>query len=409
MLMAVLAFAASGYGGAPADRFVPVQRDQQACALSSKWGTGQPLAGRHSNFVQFSEGKPTWNGEPIDEATLRDYVKRAKAIVPRPTLTLFGRGAGCDELIRIATLIEAAGDCKPVICVVSFRDPPARDPVPPPPPLPPKLARSVLERSVVAQEPLRWITRDDYPPAALRAGQQGTTSVTLRVDDKGLPTGCRVKGSTASALLDQTTCTLLMARARFTPALDAEGRPTSSEYESRYRWEIPPRERFPLASWVREIRFTIGSEGEILSCGEQAYGEAWVSPKTGCERTRARPRKMLKDVRGTATGPVTITMRQLHTLAGSPLPVAPALPAAFKAVLGSRVRFVITPEGNAENCVANYGRGAVMLSAAACDRIGHYGRGSTRQPVTTVATFYTDGDPRVLKAATALAKSVDWP
>jgi protein TonB len=48
-----------------------------------------------------------------------------------------------------------------------------------------------------------------------------------------------VTSSSGTPELDSTTCSLVQRRARFTPATDGEGQPTSGSYNGRVRWQIP--------------------------------------------------------------------------------------------------------------------------------------------------------------------------
>ena len=82
------------------------------------------------------------------------------------------------------------------------------------------------------------ISMDDYPAEALRRGEQGTVRVEISVDAAGHASGCRVAMSSGSALLDDTTCSLLTARARFKPARDARGRPVPDVYRQAITWRI---------------------------------------------------------------------------------------------------------------------------------------------------------------------------
>ena len=98
--------------------------------------------------------------------------------------------------------------------------------------------KPVVTRPVLSMtRPL--ITNDDYPAAAIRAEQQGTTNFAVTVSAQGLVSACEITGSSGSALLDDTSCNILSARAQFTPALDSDGHPTEAVYRNRFRWELP--------------------------------------------------------------------------------------------------------------------------------------------------------------------------
>ncbi len=106
---------------------------------------------------------------------------------------------------------------------------------PPAPPPPPKIAKPLKPKSA----PSSWVTNDDYPPAALRAEQQGTTGFRLDVDATGRVTNCTVTASSGSSVLDGAACSLLKRRARFDPAQDASGNKIPAAFSSRFRWELP--------------------------------------------------------------------------------------------------------------------------------------------------------------------------
>lgn len=88
-------------------------------------------------------------------------------------------------------------------------------------------------------DPRRFVTDDDYPPAALRAEERGTVVARLTLSAHGIVIDCRVLEPSGSAILDRTTCALLSRRARFTGALDAEGKPTASAFDIRFAWVLP--------------------------------------------------------------------------------------------------------------------------------------------------------------------------
>ena len=112
---------------------------------------------------------------------------------------------------------------------------PPNPPAPPQPPRPPAVAKKLTPRG----SPQSWVTNDDYPAAALRAEQAGTTGFRLDVDATGKVTNCTVTSSSGSALLDNTACSLLKRRARFNAAEDASGNKIPAPYSSRFTWKIP--------------------------------------------------------------------------------------------------------------------------------------------------------------------------
>ena len=106
-------------------------------------------------------------------------------------------------------------------------------PAPPPPPPPPRQSQA---RSLTGSLP-GLISGDDYPPSALDNNEQGSVQVSLTIGANGRVTGCSSSGS-ASATLKSATCRLLTARARFSPAQDANGNPTTSTYSQTITWRI---------------------------------------------------------------------------------------------------------------------------------------------------------------------------
>lgn len=83
-----------------------------------------------------------------------------------------------------------------------------------------------------------FIQDGDYPPEALRAGVGGRTEVRLTVSAKGLVSDCAIARSSGTVALDETSCILVSRRARFTPALDAAGRPTQAVYQLGVAWSL---------------------------------------------------------------------------------------------------------------------------------------------------------------------------
>jgi periplasmic protein TonB len=121
--------------------------------------------------------------------------------------------------------------------VVTPRAPvaPPAPPAPPPPPPPPVTV--VPPRSATGD--LQGLFRgDDYPQAAIRNDEQGAVTVRLTVGTNGRVSNCSVTSSSGSRTLDSATCRILQSRARFTPARDSQGNPTTDTVTQRIRWQL---------------------------------------------------------------------------------------------------------------------------------------------------------------------------
>jgi protein TonB len=93
--------------------------------------------------------------------------------------------------------------------------------------------------------PARWlrgrITGADYPRAANDAGTQGTLWSRYVVGTDGRVKSCTVTRSSGSALLDDTTCRLIIERFRYRPARDANGRRTTDVVIEDHHWVLDPQ------------------------------------------------------------------------------------------------------------------------------------------------------------------------
>ena len=113
---------------------------------------------------------------------------------------------------------------------------PPRPPAPPPPP-PPPVVQTVPPRSAVGD--LQGLFRgDDYPQSAIERDEQGSVTVRLTVGTNGRVANCDVTSSSGSRTLDSATCRILRSRARFTPARDNRGNPTTDSVTQRIRWVL---------------------------------------------------------------------------------------------------------------------------------------------------------------------------
>jgi TonB family protein len=81
-----------------------------------------------------------------------------------------------------------------------------------------------------------FVRNDDYPIEAVRAKASGKVLVRLTIDPTGKPVECAYIARSGSALLDQQTCAIFLRRARFEPALDAQGKAVAAPYVTKINW-----------------------------------------------------------------------------------------------------------------------------------------------------------------------------
>lgn len=115
---------------------------------------------------------------------------------------------------------------------IQIQEAPTPPPIPPvvvapPPPAPPPAPRK-MQSAQSARGDLRTLfSADDYPASAQSAGAEGTVRASLSIGPDGRVTGCSITQSSGNNSLDQATCNVLRRRAKFTPARDSNGNPTS--------------------------------------------------------------------------------------------------------------------------------------------------------------------------------------
>ena len=127
--------------------------------------------------------------------------------------------------------IQTVNVAPPPIITPTAPPAPQAPPAPPPPPhrVEPARARANLSS---------YVSNDDYPASALSRNEEGTTGFTLTVGGDGRVTNCSVTSSSGSSALDSATCRIMRSRARFTPARDSNGNPTTDSVSARITWRI---------------------------------------------------------------------------------------------------------------------------------------------------------------------------
>jgi TonB family protein len=102
----------------------------------------------------------------------------------------------------------------------------------------------LLLSSVIATTPatpLPWFDLNDYPTKAFEREWQGTTNFDVIVDPGGRPADCKISKSSGHEPLDRQACWVAMNRARFTPAIGADGQRVFGVYRSQVKWSRPDR------------------------------------------------------------------------------------------------------------------------------------------------------------------------
>jgi len=102
--------------------------------------------------------------------------------------------------------------------------PPAPAAAPAPPPAAPSQARPVARDGFN-----RWAARiqEAYPARAIRQELEGNVGVSVVIGADGRVTSCSVTASSGESILDEAACEGMQRYARYTPALNDAGQPTT--------------------------------------------------------------------------------------------------------------------------------------------------------------------------------------
>jgi periplasmic protein TonB len=132
----------------------------------------------------------------------------------------------------------------PTITTTTVAPPPAPvtiAPAPAPAAPPAAAAGPVAARPAVANAASCAPTKEDYPPAAVRAEATGTTKIRFTIDASGKMTNAEVVrpagASREHRLLDRVALTKL-SECKFTAGRDAEGRPVGASFDVDYVWKL---------------------------------------------------------------------------------------------------------------------------------------------------------------------------
>lgn len=110
---------------------------------------------------------------------------------------------------------------------------------PRPEPEPEPAPKFTPKKAAPKGQPGRWASDRDYPTRAEREEREGVTGFRVAVGANGRVTDCSITSSSGHSDLDSTTCKLVTQRARFDPATDGNGNPTTGSFSSAIKWQIP--------------------------------------------------------------------------------------------------------------------------------------------------------------------------
>lgn len=100
----------------------------------------------------------------------------------------------------------------------------------------PAVQETLSRPAIPLSNPDMWFRTADFPMHAAMQGHNGSVQARLDVDAAAKVTGCHVLRRTNPDEFADITCEVLNKRARFSPALDAAGKPVKSFYMLKLQW-----------------------------------------------------------------------------------------------------------------------------------------------------------------------------
>lgn len=97
-----------------------------------------------------------------------------------------------------------------------------------------------LLRPVRSLDQENWVRPiiENYPSAMLNRGEQAMVRVRLNVSEEGRATACAVQSRINDETFDELACAMLLQHARFEPALDGDGNPIASFWQTAVIYRI---------------------------------------------------------------------------------------------------------------------------------------------------------------------------
>lgn len=194
-----------------------------------------------------------------------------------------------------------------------------------------------------------WIGPDNYPPEAIRAGEQGRVVAIVSIDAAGHPTACRIDVSIGSPALERGTCATVLANGRFEPARDARGRAIASEMTLPIRWVLPSEEdtRPPSGPWDTIHIITIDADDTVLNCKVTVNGKPQSTTLADCGRPGGSPAELRERLKITGRYSMRMDVAIRH---GDTPPPVPPIPLAGRLLASYEARQIVDAEGVPSGC-----------------------------------------------------------
>ena len=103
----------------------------------------------------------------------------------------------------------------------------------------PAIQSALARQAIPANSPTTWVSTSDIPSKSVSTMHTGLIRFRLDIAPTGKPVGCKVLYRTNPDEFSDLSCKLLLKRARFKPALDAQGKPVKSFYINSIQWMAP--------------------------------------------------------------------------------------------------------------------------------------------------------------------------
>lgn len=200
--------------------------------------------------------------------------------------------------------------------------------------------------TALSGSPAPFFGPDNYPPEALRNGEQGRTVAKLDVGADGRVTACTVDVSSGSASLDGATCAIALAHVTFTPATDDRGRPIAGHYTLPVRWVFPDRDAAQQrVSQDTQLQLDISADDKLLNCTLVLQGKPYPVESPWCTNVKKLNPVQLhafKDVFGSRRA--TVTLQRIVQFAVKPITPVHTMP-GHKLLRLTRALADVLPDG----------------------------------------------------------------